>query len=59
MTAFYSMVGTAVCHGIVGGYPCGDTNEPCDAQGRAYFRPYRNATRSQIAKIVYGALTSP
>ncbi|HMA36042.1 MAG TPA: S-layer homology domain-containing protein [Chloroflexia bacterium] len=57
-TAFYAFVETAVCHGIISGYACGGPNEPCDSTNRPYFRQYTNATRGQIAKIVYGALTS-
>jgi hypothetical protein len=57
-TAFYTFVETAVCHGIISGYSCGGPGEPCDNQNRAYFRQYNNAVRAQIAKIVYGALTS-
>jgi hypothetical protein len=38
--------------GIMSGYQCGGPNEPCDAQGRAYFRWANNATRGQTAKIV-------
>ncbi|HMA34506.1 MAG TPA: FG-GAP-like repeat-containing protein [Chloroflexia bacterium] len=57
-TAFYTFVETAVCHGIISGYACGGPGEPCDSQNRPYFRQFANATRGQIAKIVYGALTS-
>jgi hypothetical protein len=38
--------------GIMSGYQCGRPGEPCDPQGRAYFRWYNNATRGQTAKIV-------
>jgi hypothetical protein len=40
--------------GLIGGYPCGTTpSEPCVApNNRPYYRPYANATRGQIAKIV-------
>ncbi len=44
---FYPFIETAVCHGIISGYNDGT------------FRPTNAATRGQIAKIVYGALTSP
>jgi hypothetical protein len=57
-TAFYTFVETAYCHGIISGYTCGGPGEPCDGQTRPYFRPGADATRGQIAKIVYGALTS-
>jgi hypothetical protein len=46
-TAFYTFVETAVCHGVISGYADGT------------FRPAANATRGQIAKIEYLALTSP
>ncbi|HMA35111.1 MAG TPA: S-layer homology domain-containing protein [Chloroflexia bacterium] len=57
-TAFYTFVETAVCHGIISGYSCGGVGEPCDNQNRPYFRQYNQATRGQIAKIVYGAVTN-
>jgi hypothetical protein len=43
---FYPYIETAVCHGILGGYADGT------------FRPANPATRGQIAKIVYLAVTS-
>jgi hypothetical protein len=37
---------------VIGGYPCGGTNEPCiEPLRRPYFRPNANATRAQIARI--------
>ncbi|MGI8589031.1 MAG: S-layer homology domain-containing protein [Chloroflexia bacterium] len=57
-STFYTVVETAYCHGIISGYQCGTTPlEPCDPQGRPYFRPNNDAIRGQIAKIVYGAIT--
>jgi hypothetical protein len=44
-SSFYTFVETAVCHGVVGGYSDGT------------FRSGANATRGQIAKIVYIAIT--
>jgi len=58
-TAFYEFVETAACHGIISGYTCGGPGEPCDDQGRAYFRQNNDATRGQISKIVYLSLTAP
>ena len=55
-TAFYPFVETAVAHAIISGYSCGSPGEPCDAQTRPYFRQYADATRGQIAKIVYLSL---
>jgi hypothetical protein len=45
-STFFSYVETAVCHGMINGYSDGT------------FRPAANATRGQIAKIVYFALGS-
>ena len=45
--AFYGFIETAYNHGIISGY--GDNT----------FRPGANATRGQISKIVYGAVTQP
>jgi hypothetical protein len=42
---FYAFIETAVCHEIVSGYADGT------------FRPYNDATRGQISKIVYLAVT--
>ncbi|HYO48467.1 MAG TPA: S-layer homology domain-containing protein, partial [Chloroflexia bacterium] len=42
-------------HGVMGGYNCGGTGEPCDSQNRPYFRPQNNATRGQLSKIVSNA----
>jgi hypothetical protein len=58
-TAFYTFVETASCHGIISGYSCGGPGEPCGASGKPYFRQFNDATRGQIAKIVYGAITAP
>jgi hypothetical protein len=45
--AFYSYIETAFNHGIISGYSDGT------------FRPGNSATRGQISKIVYGAVTGP
>lgn len=55
---FYPYVETAYSRGILGGYRCGSP-EPCDAADRPYFRPGSPATRGQVAKLVYNAVTSP
>ena len=44
---FYGFVETAFNHAIISGYSDGT------------FRPGNNATRGQISKIVYGAVTGP
>jgi hypothetical protein len=44
-STFYTYIETAVCHAVLGGYSDGT------------FRPNASATRGQIAKIVYNAVT--
>ena len=56
-TAFYTFVETAYRHQLISGYTCGGPGEPCDAQQPPLLPPGANATRGQIAKIVYNALT--
>jgi N-acetylmuramoyl-L-alanine amidase len=46
-SAFYNYVETAVNKGVISGY------------SDSTFRPGNNATRGQIAKILYNALTLP
>ena len=46
-STFYEYIHCLYCRGIVGGYSDGT------------FRPGNNATRGQIAKIVYNAVTAP
>jgi hypothetical protein len=54
-STFYEFIETAVCHGVVSGYDCGSPGEPCPGR---YFRPFNNATRGQIAKMVYNAVSN-
>jgi hypothetical protein len=49
--AFYGYIETAYAHAIISGYSCGT--------GCLEFRPDNNATRGQISKIVYLAVTGP
>ncbi|MFL5732513.1 MAG: M14 family zinc carboxypeptidase [Chloroflexia bacterium] len=49
--AFYGYIETAYSHSIISGYDCGT--------GCLEFRPGNNATRGQISKIVYLAVTGP
>ncbi|MEA2575164.1 MAG: hypothetical protein QOH93_2462 [Chloroflexia bacterium] len=44
------------CKGIISGYECGGTGEPCNGQKSPYFRPGSLVTRGQIAKIVANTL---
>ena len=48
---FFAVIETAAANNIVSGYACGGPGEPCDPQSRPYFRPYKNVTRGQLAKI--------
>jgi hypothetical protein len=48
---FYPYIETAYQHGIISGYSCGT--------GCLEFRPGNNATRGQLSKIVYQAVTQP
>ncbi|HYP21187.1 MAG TPA: S-layer homology domain-containing protein [Chloroflexia bacterium] len=52
---FYSVVRCLACRDILGGYPCGATDEPCGESGDPYFRPSAKISRGQIAKIVANA----
>jgi hypothetical protein len=51
-STFYEYVETAASHGVISGYACGGAGEPCDPQGRNYFRPNSHVTRGQTAKMV-------
>ncbi|HKP53285.1 MAG TPA: S-layer homology domain-containing protein [Chloroflexia bacterium] len=54
---FYTWINRLSMRGYMGGYPCGLVpEEPCDPPAnRPYFRPFANATRGQLAKIVASA----
>jgi TolB protein len=54
-STFFLYIEAAYREGIVSGYPCGGAGEACDPQHRPYFRPNRNVTRGQIAKIISNA----
>jgi hypothetical protein len=49
---FYVDIERLVMRGVMGGYECGGPGEPCGPEGKPYFRPYRNITRGQAAKIM-------
>jgi hypothetical protein len=57
--AFYDYIETAAGHGIISGYPCG--SPPAGAcvppYNKPYFLPLNNATRAQISKIEFLAIT--
>jgi plastocyanin len=49
---FYQWINRLSARGHMGGYPCGGEGEPCGVDEMPYFRPFANATRAQLAKIV-------
>jgi hypothetical protein len=50
---FYLWVNRLSNRGYMSGYPCGGEGEPCNPPlDRPYFRPFANATRGQLSKIV-------
>jgi hypothetical protein len=51
-STFYPYVQCLACRGIVSGFACGGTNEPCDPNNDPYFRPHNDVSRGQLAKIV-------
>jgi hypothetical protein len=53
-STFYMYIERMAARGVLGGYACGGPNEPC-VTGKPYFRPYANATRGQISKVVSNA----
>ncbi len=56
----YGFIEAVYGHGVVAGYGCGTLPaEPCDATQRAYFRPVANASRAQLSKMIYIAVTQP
>jgi hypothetical protein len=52
-STFFDFIGRLANRGIVSGYPCGGSGEPCVPPGNLpYFRPNADVTRGQITKIV-------
>jgi hypothetical protein len=52
-STFYTWVEQLSNLGVIAGYPCGGSGEPCNPPAnRPYFRPYINVTRAQTAKII-------
>jgi hypothetical protein len=49
---FHLWIERLASRGIMSGYPCGGTGEPCGTGDKPYFRPNNNATRGQTSKIV-------
>jgi hypothetical protein len=51
-STFHMFVERLANRGIMSGYACGGTGEPCGPDNKPYFRPAMDATRGQVAKIV-------
>ena len=52
-STFYTYTERLASRGVMQGYQCGGTGEPCvPPANRPYFRPNNNATRGQTSKIV-------
>ncbi|MEO8287485.1 MAG: S-layer homology domain-containing protein [Chloroflexota bacterium] len=51
-STFYDFIQRLASRNIMSGYPCGSVGEPCGAGNLPYFRPYADATRGQLSKIV-------
>lgn len=51
-STFWLFIERLTLYGVMGGYDCGGPGEPCGPGRRPYFRPFNNATRGQISKIV-------
>jgi S-layer homology domain len=60
-STFFRYVETAASHNLVSGYPCGTgPARPCVPPGnKPYYLPGDNATRAQISKITFLAVTYP
>ena len=58
-STFFRWVETAASHEILSGYPCGTSpaGSCVPPANKRYFLPDNNATRAQISKIVYLAVT--
>jgi hypothetical protein len=58
---FYQYIETAVAHNVLTGYRCGSAPAPAcvPPDNKPYYLPDSNATRAQITKIVYLAVTPP
>ena len=56
---FFGFIERAAQQGVVSGYACGGPGEPCDPTNRPAFRAGNAATRGQVSKILYQALTQP
>jgi hypothetical protein len=58
-STFYTYIETAAAHFIISGYPCGTppAGVCVPPENKPYFLPNNNATRAQISKVAYLAIT--
>jgi uncharacterized delta-60 repeat protein len=57
---FHQFIERLYSRGVISGYACGGTGEPCIPPGnRPYFRPNTNVTRGQTSKIMASARGLP
>src|SRR5205085_1217953 len=55
-STFYAFIRCLACRGIISGYDCGGSGEPCiPPNNDPYFRPASNITRGQLSKVVSNA----
>ncbi|MGA7733758.1 MAG: S-layer homology domain-containing protein [Chloroflexia bacterium] len=60
-SVFFRYIETAVMHNLVSGYPCGapPAGQCVPPDNKPYFLPGQNASRAQISKIIYLAVSYP
>jgi hypothetical protein len=58
-STFHLFIERLSYRGIIGGYACGGTGEPCTSENRPYFRPNADVTRGQASKMVAMAAGLP
>lgn len=51
-STFWEYIERMAMRGVIGGYACGGSGEPCGTPALPYYRPGNPATRGQISKIV-------
>lgn len=57
-STFYTYTEQLYALGVMNGYTCGEVGEQCiPPNNRPYFRPNANATRAQLAKIDFNAVS--
>ena len=52
---FYEFINRIYQQDLVTGYACGGAGEPCNSEGRPYYRPGAGVTRGQMSKFIDNA----